>query len=151
MIPPEPENKFSSLKISSTYSIPSRLFALNIVLKDLFFVICNNIFFLERRLVTVDMRSFLFFSLWLWVSPKTSLLTFPIFFKWQPIGNWHVLGLCATSLVLVRGLYFIHSLKSSWSRLDGHPGMGSSLNGVSPERNFENQFRTWWLVMTPWP
>ena len=36
----------------------------------------------------------------------------------------------------------------SWSRFDEHVGLGSSLNDVSPEQIFENQFQTECSVMT---
>ena len=40
---------------------------------------------LERRLVTIDMWYSLFFSLSVWRNQMPSLLTFPIFIKWQQI------------------------------------------------------------------
>ena len=73
-------------------------FELNIVIKDLFFIICNDIFsrnksflYLERRLVSTDMWSSLLFSPWVWGTHILSLLTFAIFFRWQEIVDLDVL------------------------------------------------------------
>ena len=44
--------------------------------------------------------------------------------------------------------WFTSSFKESWSKFGERPGLGSSLNEVAPEPNFENQFRIWRSVMT---
>ena len=87
------------------------------------------------------MRPFLFFSL--------KLVHFSNLF--QSGGGWDVFGLSANSWVPLGELHSNNSFKSSWSRFDLCPGPGSFLKNVSPERNFENQFRTWRSVKTPWP
>ena len=67
------------------------LFALNTVLKDSFFVTCNGIqvkeliFCRERRRVDMITRYSLYFLLRVWEIRTPSLLSFPVFFKWQQI------------------------------------------------------------------
>lgn len=69
------------------------LFVLNIVIKDLFFITCNEWYYseaanfcLERWLVAMDMQSFLFFSL---ISPACWLfLFFPSSSRWWIGLRW---------------------------------------------------------------
>ena len=87
-------------------------FVLKIFLKANFFVVtCNNILekksflYHERKLVAMDIQSFLFFSLRVWGTQILRLLTFPFFFKWWQTVDWDVLRSSANSqLLLSRGL-----------------------------------------------
>ena len=87
---------------------------------------------LERRLVTMNMQSSLFFSLRVWRTQTPSLLMFPTFFKWWQIVDWSVLKSSAKSQVFLCGLHYTTSFKASLSRSDKY--QGSSLNDVSQER-----------------
>ena len=76
-----------------------------------------------------------------------SLLIFPIFFKFWIRMCWgQVLIFKYLWADWISPIFFL-----SWSKSEEHLGLDSSLNHVSPEQNFENNFWTWWSVMTPWP
>ena len=105
----------------------------------------------ERRLVAIDQRSAVFFSLKPCGTKTPSLLTFPIFSKWWHMVDCDVFSLTANSQVLWHSLHSTNDFKASASKSDECPGLSSSFNNVSPERNFTNQFRTARSVMVPLP
>ena len=78
-----------------------------------------------------------------------SLLTFPSF---PSDGIWWIVTCLASPLIpeYYGGLHCTNAFRSS-SKSDERPGLGSSFNDVSPERNFTNQFRTVRLVKVPSP
>ena len=80
-------------------------------------------------------------------NPNTQLTHFPIFFKWWQIVDLDVLKSSANSWELLHGLHFTNSFKSSWLKTDKHFCLGSSLNVISSESNFEKKFRTWQKTM----
>ena len=143
---------FSFMRLS-LWGRPWRFIIVNkrSILLPVMIVLRNGSFLcLERKFVVMNMLSSLFFSLKVWESQMSSLLTFPIFFKWRQGVDCDVLRSSADSRIFSSGLYYTNSLKVSWLRSEEWPGLGSSLNDVSPEWNFETQFRTWRSVMTPW-
>ena len=108
-------------------------FALNIVIKVIF--LRNGSFLcLERRLVTMDMQSFLFL-LSVWGSQMLSLFMFPIFFNWRHIVDWDVLR---CKFLSTFGWIAFQQFSQSILRSDECPGLGSSFNNVLPKQNFEN-------------
>ena len=122
-------------------------FVLNIIIKDPFFITCNDI--LEKQVISLSWKKtycygygILFFSLRAWGSQIPRLFTFPTFIKWWQIVDWDVMRSSANSWVLLCGLQSTNSLKASWLRCDEHLVLGWSLNEVLPKWNFENQFGT---------
>ena len=103
----------------------------------------------ERRLVAIDQRSVLFFSLRAYGTQTPSLVTFPIFSKWRHMVDCDVFNMSANSRVLWHGLHFTNAFKASSSKFNERTGLGSSFNDVSPKQNFTNQFRTARSVMVP--
>ena len=70
---------------------------------------------------------------------------------WSSTGVWVKSSkVSRTLLSILRGFHSSNPLWVFGLRFDERSGLGSSLNGVSPEQNFENQFRTWRSVMVPW-
>ena len=65
---------------------------------------------------------------------------FTNFFKWRQKRDWNVLRSGAYSRIPLRGLHPVNSIISSQSRPDERISKGSSLNVISPERNFETSF-----------
>ena len=65
--------------------------------------------------------------------------------------DWNVQRSIANSRVFLHGLHFTNSFKVSCSKSNERSGLGSSINDVSPEQKFGNQFRIWRSVMTTWP
>ena len=65
--------------------------------------------------------------------------------------NWDVLTSGVNSRGYWRELHSTNSLKTFCSKSDEHPGVDSSFNDISLERNFENQFQIGRSVMAPWP
>ena len=132
-------------------------FALNIFIKDCFLfiyflspVMCSSsLQFLEKLVISLPWKKtcrygYAIILLRLWGIQMPSLLTFSIFFKLQQIMDLDVLRSSANFQVLLIRLHSINSLKAFWSRSDEYPGLSSSLNDISPERNFEDRFQTWW-------
>ena len=121
-------------------------FIKNIVVKKIF-VTCNNS--LEKRVTSIlwekiSYNGYAIVLILLTKSMRTSntQLAHFNFFKWWQIVDWDVLRSSANSRVLLHRLYSTNSLKASWSRSDERPSLGSSLNDVSLEQNFENKFQT---------
>ena len=99
----------------------------------------------------MEMRSSLFFSLRVWGTQTSRLLTFPIFFKWREIVDWNVSRQRGNFRWYLRWLYFTSSLKVPWLMSDERPCLDSCFNDVSPEQYFENFFRTRRSVITLLP
>ena len=113
-------------------------FVLKIVIKThssslvMVFLKNGSLSWFEWRLIVMNKRSSLFLSLKIWETQMPSLLTFLIFSD------------CGLDCVEVKCYISSTSqtifLKASWSGSEEHPSQGSSLNDVSPERNFGNGF-----------
>ena len=157
VIAPYTQHKFSSMKLHLwgkpriSIVVNALPFALNIVIKDLFFITCNDV--LEKQVISLlwkktcpyEQESFFFF-LRVWGSQMTSLLTFPIFSKWWKIGDRDLLRF----QVVLHGLHSTNSFKSIFIKVWSEClGLGSSLNNISTELNFDNQIETWQSVITP--
>ena len=59
----------------------------------------------KKRIVSMDIRSFLFFSQRIWRTQTPGLFTFPIFFKWRQIMNLNTLRSCNRFRILLHGLH----------------------------------------------
>ena len=87
----------------------SNVFCVEHCHKKIIFVNCNDIlenrkiYLPRKRLVAMDMQSFLFFSPRVWGSQTPSLFTFPTFFRW-----WN--GMCWCQ-VLILEYFFSPILK----------------------------------------
>ena len=94
------------------------------------------------------------YSLALSRSPTVILLTNAESFRFScslfrsfSSGNRLWIGMCWGQVLILE--YFFTDcnppilLKVSWSRFDERLGLDSNFHGVSPEWNFEKQFRTW--------
>ena len=77
----------------------------------------------ESRLAAMNKQSSLFFSLRVWGSQTTSLLTFLIFFQWQQMVDWDVLRSSPNSWVVLCGLHSTNFLEASWLKSDECPGL----------------------------
>ena len=65
--------------------------------------------------------------------------------------DWDVLRSSGKSRILLHCLHSTNCFKASRSMSYERPGLRSSHNDVSPERNVENQFRIWRSKMTATP
>ena len=107
---------------------------MNIVIKDTFFVTCNDVFLETGRLSAL--KEYCPYGYVIFLSLLTKCIKKQ---NAQLVVDWDVLRLSTNSRVLLRGLHSSNSLKASSSRSDERPGLSSSLNDVSPEKNnFEN-------------
>ena len=156
VFPSYTQHKFSFMKLCLWLGCGESFLSLNCLLcwtlSPVMIFLGNGSFLChERRLVVMDWRFSLFFSLRVWGTQTPSFLNFPIVFKWRQIVSWNVLKSSAYSRVFMHGLHPTNPLKAYWSRSDEHHGLGIYLNDVTPEWNFKKQSWIWWSVMTPWP
>ena len=96
----------------------------------------QSILCLQKRLVSLDMRFLILFTQSM-RKPNAQLAYFSSLFL--SVGRLWIGKSGGQELILV---YF-------WAMSDEPAGLGSPVNDVSPERNFQTQFRTWWSLMTP--
>ena len=122
VIPPYTQYNFSSVKLHLYSRLQRFIFVnllslkLNRIIKDPFFIICNNI--LEKLIISLSLKKTCYNGYAALLSflpeyeepkcPSWSLFLF--FFKWWPIVDCDVLGLNVNSQVLLYGLQFISSL-----------------------------------------
>ena len=124
---PYAQHNFSSMKLHlwgrlQKFNLVNPLpFALRIVMKDPFFITCNNIFekqVTEREFVEMDMQTYLFFSLRVRRSQIPSLYIFLIFFKGWQIMDWYVLSSRVNSQVFcmdyIPPIFWKHLDWASW-------------------------------------
>ena len=118
-----------------------------------------SLFCFERRLVAVDMRSSSLFSLRVWGSQMPSLLTFPIFFKWQQIVNWIFIFFFLTCLkqthTIFRCPYFGDSdffFKNQESMLSNYctPSSTSRPSLFSSRNSLYWTIILWYFVLITW-
>ena len=102
------------------------ILVLKVVIKDQFFVTCNDI--QEKRAISVLKEDL---SQWICYLLYSSLLT-SIFFRWEQIIDWDMLRSSTNFRVLLRELYSTNSHKAS--RSDEHFGKGSPLRDVSQKK-----------------
>ena len=98
---------------------------------------------LESKLFSMDMWSSLCFSLRIWGTQTPSLHNFSLF---SSGGRLWIRSFWSQVLIVE---YFCTDCLLPI--LLEHLNLGSTFNDISPERDFENQFRSWQSIITSWP